>query len=65
VVSARRTLIQWDKLICPSAALIADYLAQQLDSNVPDEWAAVLRDWAKEPDAMFAQAWFEATGYKG
>ncbi len=25
----------------------------------------VLRDWAKEPDAMFAQAWFEAIGYNG
>ena len=23
----------------------------------------VLRDWANEPDAMFAQAWFEAIGY--
>jgi ubiquinone/menaquinone biosynthesis C-methylase UbiE len=50
--------------IYPSATLIADYLAQQLDSNGRDESAAVLRDWAKEPDAMFAQAWFEAIGYK-
>ena len=25
----------------------------------------VLRDWANEPDAMFAQAWFEAIGYNG
>jgi ubiquinone/menaquinone biosynthesis C-methylase UbiE len=50
--------------IYPSAAFIADYLAQQLDSNRRDESAAALRDWAKEPDAMFAQAWFEAIGYK-
>jgi len=50
--------------IYPSAAVIADYLAQQLDSNGRDESAAVLRNWAKEPDAMFAQAWFEAIGYK-
>jgi ubiquinone/menaquinone biosynthesis C-methylase UbiE len=50
--------------IYPSAALIADYLAQQLDSNGRAESAAVLRNWAKEPDAMFAQAWFEAIGYK-
>lgn len=50
--------------IYPSAVLIADYLAQQLDSNGRDESAAVLRNWAKEPDAMFAQAWFEAIGYK-
>ena len=51
--------------IYPSAAFIADYLAQQLDSNGRDESAAFLRTWAKEPDAMFAQAWFEAIGYKG
>ena len=50
--------------IYPSAALIADYLAQQLNSNGRDESAAIVRDWAKAPDAMFAQAWFEAIGYK-
>jgi len=51
--------------IYPSAALIADYLAAQLDAKGCGESAAILRDWAKEPDAMFAQAWFEAIGYKG
>jgi len=50
--------------IYPRAEFIADYLAQQLDSNGRDESAAHLRNWAKEPDAMFAQAWFEAIGYK-
>jgi glutamine synthetase type III len=50
--------------IYPSAALIADYLAQQLDSSGRDESAIVLRDWAKEPGAMFAQAWFETIGFK-
>jgi len=50
--------------VYPSAALISDYLAQQLDSSGRIESAAVLREWAKAPGAMFAQAWFEAIGYK-
>jgi ubiquinone/menaquinone biosynthesis C-methylase UbiE len=50
--------------IYPSAAFIADYLAQQLDANNRGAPAASLRDWAKEPDAMFAQAWFEAVAFQ-
>ena len=50
--------------IYPSAALIAEYLAQQLGANGRGESATILRDWANEPNAMFAQAWFEAIGYK-
>lgn len=50
--------------IYPSIAFIADYLAHQLDAKNRKESAAILREWAKEPDAMFAQAWFEAVGFK-
>lgn len=50
--------------VYPSAALIVDYLAFQLDAKGHSESAAMLRKWAKEPDAMFAQAWFEAIGSK-
>ena len=50
--------------IYPSAAFIADYLAQQLDAKGRSSSAANLREWALTPDALFAQAWFEATGQK-
>ncbi len=50
--------------IYPSAALIADYLALQLDAKGRSDAAGILRAWAKEPDAMFAQAWFEAVAHK-
>jgi SAM-dependent methyltransferase len=50
--------------IYPDTELIAGYLAQQLDNKGRAVSATTLRKWAKAPDAMFAQAWFEATGYK-
>jgi hypothetical protein len=50
--------------VYPEAGLIADYLAQQLDKKGRTESAATLRKWAKSPDAMFGQAWFEAIGYR-
>jgi ubiquinone/menaquinone biosynthesis C-methylase UbiE len=50
--------------IYPSATFIADYLAQQLDAKNRGGSATVLREWAKEPDTLFAQAWFEAIGHK-
>jgi ubiquinone/menaquinone biosynthesis C-methylase UbiE len=46
---------------------IADYLALQLDRIGHAEAktaASVLRDWSIHPDAMFAQAWVEAVGWK-
>ncbi len=46
---------------------IADYLALQLDRAEGAEAkaaAAALRDWMVHPDAMFAQAWVEAVGWK-
>lgn len=49
--------------VYPHAAVIADYLAVQLE---PDDAGAAtaLRDWARHPDAMFAQAWVEAVGWR-
>ncbi|MBI2947809.1 MAG: methyltransferase domain-containing protein [Verrucomicrobia bacterium] len=50
--------------IYPEAGLIAGYLAQQLDEKGRTESAEALREWSRVPDAMFAQAWFEAVGDK-
>jgi ubiquinone/menaquinone biosynthesis C-methylase UbiE len=50
--------------IYPDTAFIADYLAHHLDSKNRGSSATIIREWAKEPDAMFAQAWFEAVGFK-
>ncbi len=46
---------------------IAEYLAQQLDRTaiVETTEAAALRRWCTDPDALFAQAWVEAVGWKG
>lgn len=41
--------------------LIGEYLAQQLDTDGEANNAAALRVWMRDPDALFAQAWFEAT----
>jgi len=43
---------------------IASYLADQLERAVPGDAGPILRTWAQEPDAVFAQAWFEAIGDK-
>lgn len=57
----------------PDAGLIGEYLARGIESsNEPDNWrgefsrqtmAAALRKWAADRDALFAQAWGEATGF--
>jgi ubiquinone/menaquinone biosynthesis C-methylase UbiE len=49
--------------IYPDPALIADYLALQLDAVDPGA-ARALRAWGGEPEALFAQAWCEALGFK-
>jgi ubiquinone/menaquinone biosynthesis C-methylase UbiE len=41
---------------------IASYLAAQLERDGQPDAGAALRDWAREPEALFAQAWFEAIG---
>jgi len=46
-------------------ARIAEYLAVQLDKAGEGEAASALRDWRHHPDALFAQAWGEAVGWKG
>lgn len=57
----------------PKAGLIGEYLAQGIESSSePANWenefsretmAAALREWAGDRDALFAQAWGEATGF--
>ena len=42
--------------------LIGDYLAAQLAAAGELAAAATLRAWARQPGALFAQAWFEAIG---
>jgi 2-polyprenyl-3-methyl-5-hydroxy-6-metoxy-1,4-benzoquinol methylase len=46
--------------IYPSAALIAGYLAGQLDSAGLARHAVSLHTWSQMPGAFFAQSWFEA-----
>ncbi len=46
-------------------ALIAEYLAHQLDRGGATEDAATLRAWSRDRDALFAQAWVEAVGWSG
>lgn len=45
---------------------IAEYLAVQLDrgAEVETTEASALRRWCADPDALFAQAWVEAVGWK-
>lgn len=57
----------------PDARLIGEYLARGIESSSqpPDRegafsretMAAALREWASNRDALFAQAWGEATGF--
>lgn len=57
----------------PDAGLIGEYLARGIESSSqPANWegafsrqtmAAALREWAGDRDAVFAQAWGEATGF--
>jgi len=48
--------------IYPAPRWIAYYLAERLDAAERNSEADTLRAWTREPDAMFAQAWFEAVG---
>jgi SAM-dependent methyltransferase len=48
--------------IYPSAEIIGEYLAHTLDAAGETGHAAVLRSWMADPNAIFAQAWFEAVG---
>jgi SAM-dependent methyltransferase len=50
--------------IYPDPALIADHLASQMERDGQPDRAEVGRKWGENPQAMFAQAWFEATGRK-
>ena len=50
--------------IYPDPQWIANYLAERLEVAGETSQAATLRSWANQPDAMFAQAWFEAVGTK-
>jgi len=43
---------------------IAEYLALQLDRSGESPAARALREWCRHPDALFAQAWGEAIGWK-
>jgi SAM-dependent methyltransferase len=49
--------------IYEDSAVIAEYLAAQLEAR--DHTGAVeLRAWGRNPEALFAQAWVEAVGWK-
>lgn len=50
--------------IYPSTRLIADFIATQLEQNDQQAGAFILREWAAQPGALFAQSWFEAVGWK-
>jgi ubiquinone/menaquinone biosynthesis C-methylase UbiE len=50
--------------IYESSAVIAEYLALQLAAR-DGEGAEELRAWGRQPEALFAQAWVEAVGWKG
>ena len=50
--------------IYPSAGMIADYLARQLEAAGAEPHAKSLREWAQAPHAVFAQAWCEAIAPK-
>lgn len=43
---------------------IGEYLAVQLETRGELEGARVWREWSCHPDALFAQAWVEAIGYR-
>ena len=44
---------------------IVHHIASQLETDGQHAHAAAWRAWGENPQAMFAQAWFEATGTKG
>lgn len=48
--------------IYPDGHWITNYLAERLESADRLPEASALRSWGSQPDAMFAQAWFEVIG---
>ena len=46
-------------------AFIVEHIASQLENDGQVQHAQAWRKWGENPEAMFAQAWFEAIGYKG
>ena len=50
--------------IYEDTAIIVDHLASQMETDGQPQHAATWRAWGLQPNALFAQAWFEAIGYK-
>jgi ubiquinone/menaquinone biosynthesis C-methylase UbiE len=50
--------------IYPENAPIVEHIASQLERDGQKEHASVWRTWGENPEAMFAQAWFESTAFK-
>jgi hypothetical protein len=50
--------------IYPENAPIVEHIASQLEREGQREHASVWRAWGANPEARFAQAWFEGTGFK-
>jgi ubiquinone/menaquinone biosynthesis C-methylase UbiE len=50
--------------IYPENDPIVEHIASQLERDGQRETASVWRSWGENPQAMFAQAWFEATALK-
>ena len=50
--------------IYPENAPIVEHIASQLERDGQREHASVWRKWGENPEAMFAQAWFEGTAFK-
>ena len=48
-----------------SLAFIGEYLAVQLEQVGEAAHAATIRQWAAQPNGMFAQAWVSCTGRRG
>lgn len=48
--------------IYPDPTLIGEYLARQLEAAEDTVSASALRSSSRHPDALFAQAWYEALG---
>jgi hypothetical protein len=51
--------------IYPDNAPIVEHIASQLERDGQREHASVWRRWGENPEAMFAQAWFAATAFRG
>jgi len=48
----------------PSLELIGEYLALQLDGNGDASASEVFREWSRQRDGMFAQAWVSTVATK-